>query len=130
MATSEWIFWGCAAAVVYAYAGYNALLRILGYSLGPIESEKFAPASDLPMVTILVAAHNEDRVIQQRIRNLLNQDYPSEKVEIFVASDGSSDRTVGLASEFETDGIVVFDLPRMGKGPAQNEAIRKARGEI
>jgi cellulose synthase/poly-beta-1,6-N-acetylglucosamine synthase-like glycosyltransferase len=79
-------------------------------------------------VSIIVPAHNEEAVIESKIANLRALDYASDYMEIIVASDGSSDRTVELA--LRAGAHSVLDLPRIGKISALNRAVRGAKGEI
>src|SRR5690348_9922793 len=85
-------FWACAAWLAYVYWGYGALLTLALRLLGKLP---LIPASDQPSpsVTIILTVHNEANNVEQRLQNLLEQDYPSNRVEILVASDGSTDTT-------------------------------------
>ena len=79
-------------------------------------------------VSLIIAAHNEEDVIERRVRNALETDYPRELLEVIVVSDGSDDRTAELARAAGAD--MVLELPRRGKVEAQNAAVAEARGEI
>jgi cellulose synthase/poly-beta-1,6-N-acetylglucosamine synthase-like glycosyltransferase len=81
---------------------------------------------------VIVAAHNEEPVIERRLENLLALDYPAEKLEIVVASDASTDRTNQLVQEVaaRAPGVSLLRCPRGGKVAAQNRAVRAARSEI
>ena len=115
----------------YIYYGYGLLLgtlKVLG--LGTPLSLR---ASGTTNVTILVTAHNEEATIAGRIADLLAQDYPREKLEIVVATDGTTDRTHALVEGFMTRGEPVRLLPgerRLGKSGTQNAAIPQSCGEI
>ena len=85
-------------------------------------------APTTPRVSLIIAAHDEEEVIAERVRNALESDYPRERLEVIVASDGSTDRTVQLAEEAGAD--LVLDLPRGGKVAAQNAAVECAHGEV
>lgn len=88
-------------------------------------------STGLPSVTVLVAAHNEAEVITQRIENLLSCDYPSERLQVLIASDGSTDGTEELVSSVNDDRVTLIPLhPNRGKSFALNQAIPQARGEI
>ena len=86
-------FWFCFAVVCYVYLGYPIVISALAWWLGrraeapPIECDE-----ELPTLSLLIAAFNEERVIEDRIRNALALDYPGYKLEIIVASDGSTNR--------------------------------------
>jgi cellulose synthase/poly-beta-1,6-N-acetylglucosamine synthase-like glycosyltransferase len=87
-----------------------------------------APPGEAPRVSLIVAAHDEEDVIERKLRNALTLDYPRERLELIVASDGSADRTVDVARAAGAD--LVLDLPREGKVAAQNAAVERARGEL
>src|SRR5262249_35614927 len=84
-----------------------------------------------PLVTVLVVAHDEGARIGARIENLLALDYPPERLEILVASDGSADATVAEARRHEPAGVgVVAFEGRRGKPAVLNDLVPKARGEL
>lgn len=117
-------FFVCFAGIVWVYALYPATLALLG-RLAP-RPRRRAPL-ELP-VSVLIAAHDEEAVIESKLRNVRASDYPGRLVEIIVASDGSSDRTVARARRAGAD--CVLDLPRVGKLSALNRAVERATGEI
>ena len=85
----------------------------------------------IPFISIIIAAYNEEKVINKRIENLLQQDYPKDKLEIIVASDGSMDKTVEIAKQFEKHGIKVLDFKQnRGRAAVHNDAAKVAKGEI
>src|SRR5689334_7349728 len=85
-------FWASAALMGYVYAGYPALLWLFTrLSRHPQEKKSIEPR-----VTLLVAAYNEGAVIEAKVRNALALDYPAERLEIVIASDGSSDGTAEI----------------------------------
>src|SRR5262245_35396477 len=120
----ELIFWVAVGLIVYAHLGYPLLLRGLVALFG--ERERSKPADGLPSVTLIVPAHDEEAVIERKIGNARALDYPSDRLELIVASDGSSDRTVELARAAGAD--EVLDLPRGGKVAALNRAVGYVRG--
>jgi hypothetical protein len=115
------LFWVSVALIVYTHAGYALVLR----ALAPRRRGEPPPLGELPSVSLIVAAHNEGEVIAQKIANMRALDYPGDRLELIVASDGSQDGTVAAAA-----GVRVLDLPRQGKVPAQDAAAEVARGEI
>ncbi len=119
--------WASVAALIYAYAGYPALIAILGFlNPRPVRRGHF-----LPKISLIITAYNEERALTAKLENTLCLDYPRELLEIIVASDCSSDRTDDIAREFAPRGVLLLRQPRrLGKTAAQNAAVAKARGEI
>jgi cellulose synthase/poly-beta-1,6-N-acetylglucosamine synthase-like glycosyltransferase len=81
-------------------------------------------------VSVLLPVHNGERWLKAKIKSLLELDYPRDLVEILVISDGSTDATESIASEYVADGVRLFSLPRGGKARALNRGIQEASGEI
>lgn len=129
---AEVILWISIALLIYVYFGYAGILRLL-IRLAP-ERRKAMAVKDLeykPMVSIIVAAYNEERVIEQRIRDLLELDYPRDKLEIIIASDGSTDSTAAIARSYEACGVRVLEFKRRrGRACVHNDAVKAAAGEI
>lgn len=115
----------CLALIAYAQAGYGVLLALLRRVLA-VEPVRRAPVE--PSVSLVVAAHDEAAVVEAKVANALALDWPRERLQIIVASDGSTDDTVTLARAAGAD--LVLDLPRGGKIRAQDAAVRAATGEI
>jgi glycosyltransferase involved in cell wall biosynthesis len=116
------LFWSALSGIAYTHAGYPALLAVLSRG----RAGTHAPLDALPSVSVIVAAYDEEDVIAAKVDNLLSLDYPCEKLEVIVCSDGSSDRTLERAARADR----VLDLPRGGKIRAQDAGVRAARGEI
>ena len=119
------VLYASLALIAYAQAGYGALLALLARVL-PARPVRRAPTE--PRVTLVIAAHDEEVVIERKVANALALDWPRERLQVIVASDGSTDRTVELARAAGAD--LVLDLPRGGKIRAQDAAVRAATGEI
>jgi cellulose synthase/poly-beta-1,6-N-acetylglucosamine synthase-like glycosyltransferase len=116
--------------LIYAYAGYPVLLWLLGRFLPARRTERDED-SRWPKVSIVLSAYNEEAVIDARIRNLLEQDYPAKRLEILVGSDGSTDRTCEIARSWWSDRLrLVAFAERRGKASVLNNLIALARGEI
>jgi len=120
------LFWGSASLIVYTHAGYPLVLALLARTR-PGKPRPSPPAAP-PRVSLIVAAYDEEQVIEDKVRNALALEYPRERLELIVASDGSTDRTVELARATGAD--VVLDLPNGGKVHAQDQGVERASGEI
>jgi cellulose synthase/poly-beta-1,6-N-acetylglucosamine synthase-like glycosyltransferase len=119
----EVVFWCSMAALAWTHFLYPLAARLFALA----RTRPVHKADVLPTVSIIVAAHNEEQVIERRISNLRTLDYPPEKMEIVVTSDASSDRTEALA---EAAGARVLRNPRGGKVAAQNRAVRETSADI
>jgi cellulose synthase/poly-beta-1,6-N-acetylglucosamine synthase-like glycosyltransferase len=118
------LFWSSLGALAWTQVGYPVAAAALARLRGrPVRKRDFTPS-----VSMIVAAHNEEGVIERRLENLLTLDYPAEQLEIVVASDASTDRTDELV-EAEPR-VRLLRCPRGGKVAAQNQAVRETRGEI
>lgn len=130
MSGTEIIFWCLVALIAYTLAGYPIMLTLLAPLARP---DRFKPQGSQPTVSLIVAAYNEEKNIADKLNNLLAMDYPPEKTEIIVGSDGSTDNTDRILSEFSGSDprIVTFRLTeRQGKVAVLNEAVSRAHGEI
>ena len=113
--------------IAYIYAGYPALV----FFVGILHNRKIKKGAFEPHVTILIAAYNEESNIEATVRNKLGLDYPKEKLEIIVVSDGSTDRTDEIVKQYKQRDVKLFrQEPRAGKTAALNMAVPKAVGEI
>jgi cellulose synthase/poly-beta-1,6-N-acetylglucosamine synthase-like glycosyltransferase len=120
------LFWISAALIVYTHLGYPLVLRLLVALRKP--RKPAAEPDELPRVSLIVAAYDEEEVIEEKMANALALDYPRELLELIVASDGSYDATVERARAAGAD--LVLELPRGGKLAAQNAAAEQVSGEI
>ena len=127
MTVLEVIFWLCAALVVWTQLGYALALAALARLLPRRERRGPAPGA-LPVFSLIVAAHDEQAVIEAKVANALELDYPRELLEVIVACDGCTDRTAEKARAAGAD--LVLELPRGGKIRAQDAAVERARGEL
>ncbi|HSD76672.1 MAG TPA: glycosyltransferase family 2 protein [Solirubrobacteraceae bacterium] len=125
-AGSRRVFWLAAALLSYTYVGFPALVVLRGWAFPRRHRE--APIT--PSVTVVIAAHNEVDVIAAKVRNILAVDYPADRLDVLVVSDGSDDGTVEAARSAADGRAEVLDLPRVGKDRALNAAVERARGEI
>lgn len=125
------LFWLFAGIVVYAYAGYPVFVWLAAHVFGRREAPPIVADDELPRLTVLIAAHNEGAVIEERIRNALTLDYPADKLEIVVASDGSSDDTADVVRGFVHRGVRLLDYPfNRGKSATLNAAWHEVSGDV
>ena len=127
MIAAEIVFWACAGLIAYTHLGYPLVLRAL---VATRRRPTLSPGTwdEPPRVSLIVAAYDEEQVIAAKVANALALDYPRERLELIVASDGSADATVERARAAGAD--LVLDLPRGGKVAVQNAAAARASGEI
>lgn len=123
----EIVLWIAIAAIFYIYAGYPLTIIILaGLMATPVKK-----ANITPTVSIIIAAHNEEKHIRKKIENTLSLDYPREKLEIIISSDASTDMTNEIVKQYSDYGIRLVGLEkRSGKTKAQNRALELAKGDI
>ena len=128
---SEVLFWICAAPIVYAYGCYPVIIWCLARCFGRRAQAPAGPAGEWPSLSLLVVAHNEEAVIEDRIQNALAMDYPPERLEVVVASDGSSDGTTEVVRRFQGQGVRLLDYAeRRGKAAVINAAMTELKGDI
>lgn len=124
------ILWGSVSLIAYTYLGYPVLMWMLARVKGQ-PARRSRLAVPYPAVSLIVAAFNEQDVIAKKIRNCLALRYPAERFELLIGSDGSSDRTVEIASQFQADPRVkVHALPRRGKIWVLNDLVEASGGEL
>ncbi len=124
---AEVVLWVAAGLLFYVYAGYPLLLAVLAAFF-----RWRRPEPDyLPTLSILIAAHNEEHGIAKKLDQTLALDYPADKMEILVLSDGSTDRTDEIVRSFTDPRVRLVRVePRRGKTNAQNFGVRQAHGEV
>jgi len=126
----EW-FWLSLTLLIYVYFGYLGFLKLINIAKKVRICDTAVHNDCVPIVSVIVAAYNEEKSIGRRIRNLLEQDYPGDKLEIIVASDGSTDSTVEIARQYEKLGVKVLDFKEnRGKAAVHNDGVKEAKGEI
>jgi len=123
-----YIFYISFVLIFYIYIGYPLLLFLINL----FKKNKNNTSDDyLPSVSIIIAAYNEEKVIEDKIKNTLDIDYPKEKLEIIIFSDSSNDNTDKIVKKYEKKGVKLLRIDgRKGKTYCQNRAVEKARGEI
>lgn len=128
-ALALWVVGLSLALLFYAYVGYPLLLWLAGRFRRP--STAALSVSDWPMVSISISAYNEEAQIRELIKSLLALDYPRERLQVLIISDGSTDRTDAIAAEYADQGIELLRMAvRGGKTKAENAASELLRGEI
>src|SRR5688500_8867730 len=122
------IFWVALGALVWTHLGYP----LAAAALARLRTRRVRKQAIEPTVTVVVAAYDEEAVIERRLENLLALDYPSDKLEIVVASDASTDRTHELveAVSAREPRVRLLVCPRGGKVAAQNRAVRSSTSEV
>jgi cellulose synthase/poly-beta-1,6-N-acetylglucosamine synthase-like glycosyltransferase len=122
-----WLFWACLVMVVFTYAGYPLWLKVRSrWRARPLRA---APCE--PSVSFVIAARNEAAALPGKLRTLEQLDYPRERVEVVVVSDGSTDPTADFLQAESNHRLRAVPLPRpMGKAAALNQGVQVARGEI
>lgn len=115
------------AAVLYCYLGYPLLLAIVPFRR---RHEPVEP-TDWPTISVLLSVYNEEKHIAARIENLLSLDYPADKLNVLIGSDGSEDRTNEIAARYTDPRLKLFAFsPRGGKPGVLNRLVPQARGEL
>lgn len=125
---AQFIFWLSLAIPIYAYFGYPLVLLLLRRMI----HRGVKKSSIEPFVSLLIPAYNEGDVMEQKMRNSLALDYPPERLEIVVASDGSKDDTAKIAKQFEEGKrvrVLAYPVNR-GKIPVLNSSVPELHGEI
>jgi glycosyltransferase involved in cell wall biosynthesis len=122
------LLWGSLGALAWTHVGYPAAAT-LAARLRPRPVRK---GDDLPTVSVIVPAHDEEAVIGRRLENLLALDYPADRVEIVVASDASTDGTDDAVARVAANEprVRLVPCPRGGKVAAQDRAVRETKGEV
>jgi cellulose synthase/poly-beta-1,6-N-acetylglucosamine synthase-like glycosyltransferase len=122
------VFWASVAIIGYVYIGYPFAMWLLARRTPP---QRLHIAANWPSVTLIIAAFNEEDAIAEKLANSLILNYPAEKMEIIVASDGSTDGTDRIVAGFQSRGVSLVRIEgRQGKTAVQNAAAVKAAGEI
>jgi cellulose synthase/poly-beta-1,6-N-acetylglucosamine synthase-like glycosyltransferase len=124
----EAVFWVALGVLVWTHAGYP----LAAAGAARIRRRSVRGGDATPFVSVIVAAYNEETVIERRLENLLALDYPADRLEVVVASDASGDRTdeLVLAAAARDSRVRLLRCPRGGKVAAQDRAVRKTAGEI
>ena len=105
------LFWLCVSGVLYAYVGYPGVVWACAAAFGRRRvPPRLQGSQRLPFVSVLIVAHNEEECIGARVDNALAVDYPRERLEIVIASDGSTDRTTAIARSRQDPRVRVVEF--------------------
>ena len=123
---AELVCAGSALLVVYTFAGYPLLIALRArLRPQPVRADDGAT----PRLSVIVVAHNEEDLIEQKLRDTLRLDYPADRLEVIAVCDGSDDETAARAARVE--GVtVLFEPVRRGKLAAMNRAFDASSGEV
>ena len=126
MSLIEWIFWGLIFVVFYSYLGYGLLLFILIKLKRLLRGTKVVhPITELPEVTLFIAAYNERAYVKAKMENTFSLNYPKDKLKIVWVTDGSDDGTPEEVLRYKNDQTEVLHLPeRGGKIGAMNRGMK------
>lgn len=127
------IFYLSALIIIWAMIGYSLSLKVIGkiYKRRKLKKDY----SFHPTITVMVVAHNEEKVIREKLENIIQLNYPADKIEFLIASDNSTDMTNQYVKEFikKYDNIKIrlYEVKkRQGKTNAQNEAQKVVKTEF
>ncbi len=120
------LFWSSLLVIAWVYVGYPIVLWLTAM----IRQRPVRRGAIQPMVSLIICAYNEERDIRRKLEETLETEYPSDRLEIIVASDGSTDRTDDIVREFAPRVTLMRVEGRGGKTVAQNAAVAAAKGEI
>jgi cellulose synthase/poly-beta-1,6-N-acetylglucosamine synthase-like glycosyltransferase len=125
------IFWISLGGIAYSYLLYAVLIKIASVLFGGVRPPPPMDEEKLPSVSLLICAHDEHEVIHRRIENALETDYPKDRLEIVIASDGSTDNTCEIVRGFSDPRVRLIEYTEnRGKATALNESVPKLRGSI
>ncbi|MCY7302145.1 MAG: glycosyltransferase, partial [Thermoleophilia bacterium] len=123
------VFWGSLGALAWTHLGYP----VAAETAARIRARPVRPDDGAdPSVVVVVAAHNEETVIERRLENLLALNYPADRLEIVVASDASTDATNELVNAVagREPSVRLIDCERGGKVAAQDRAVRETESDV
>jgi cellulose synthase/poly-beta-1,6-N-acetylglucosamine synthase-like glycosyltransferase len=124
------VFWMAVILVVHTYVGYPLGICLRARRSGRQSTERLSE-EDLPSVTVLIPAYNEGKWIGRKIENTLALDYPRDRLQILVASDGCTDETTEVAAQYASCGVELdHHATRCGKTATVNRAVPAARADV
>lgn len=121
-----YLFWLSVLLLFYTYIGFPLLSAIRArHNLWLPQVSNYTPT-----ISIIIAAHNEEMVVKQKLDNIFSLNYPSNRLEVIFASDGSNDRTNSIVKGYKGGKIRFLELPRQGKNMTINSAVAEAKNEL
>ena len=126
----ESMFWAAVLLIVYTYVGYPLLIGAAAWMRSILSKPCSSPSlpKDLPLVSVCIAVHNEGHRIAAKLENLRSLDYPRDRLEIVISSDGSADSTSEILRD--QPGVRYLEGPKGGKVVALGRAIEASKGSI
>jgi cellulose synthase/poly-beta-1,6-N-acetylglucosamine synthase-like glycosyltransferase len=120
------LFWAAVGAIAYTYVGFPLVVLARGWIRPrPVRSQPI-----FPTVSVVIAAYNEAEGLEAKLNSIASLDYPPNRLEVLVASDGSTDATADIAEGFGPRAVRVLRLPRGGKHIALNAAVAASTGDV
>jgi len=123
---SEILFWSSVAVILYTCIGFPLVL----WMRSQIFRRDWKTDDSTPSISVLIAAHNEEANIGSKVRNMLDLDYPQDRLQIVVVSDGSTDRTMEILRSFDDSRVIAMDVPRGGKAAALNSGVKHCTNDV
>jgi len=126
------LFWLSVAIIFYSYALFPFVIKLLAHGK-TLSLKEYSYSNNLPLVSIIISAYNEEEVIEKKIQSIFNSRYPSEKFEVLVGSDASDDQTNAILSGLQQKYHSLRFFPfseRRGKGNVINDLYNYSTGEI
>ncbi len=112
--------------LLFVYIGYPFLLNSVSF----FRKKKVREGAYLPSISLIIPVFNEEGIIERKLKNSMALDYPNGKLQIIIASDGSTDNTITIARKYRATGVRLFDFPRAGKLATINRVVPETTGEI
>jgi poly-beta-1,6-N-acetyl-D-glucosamine synthase len=130
MSNVDVIFVVLLGIVFYSYIGYGIILFLFVKIKQVVFGiNKITIPKDLPSITLLIAAYNEQDIIEEKISNSLKLNYPSHKLQFIIVTDGSSDRTPLIVQQY-TNITLLHQNTRKGKTAAVNRAMKEVITDV
>ena len=125
---AAFLFWVSIGFIFYTYIGYFLLLKVLSKVK---KASRFQDSLHRPSVSMLISAYNEESTIRAKLDNCRSLDYPADRIEFLVGSDGSSDRTAAIVRDFGDPRVRLFEFARReGKASVLNKIVSQAEGDV